>query len=93
MKKGIKKKKGVIDKKVTILLRCLLLFLICWFIIYFAVDILDWQTLAKIENTKIDSIKKILRLTFVFVTICFSVWLINLKNKNSSENQRGTKNE
>ena len=70
MKKGIKKKKGVIDKKVTILLRCLLLFLICWF-----------------------SIKKILRLTFVFVTICFSVWLINLKNKNSSENQRGTKNE
>ena len=53
MKKGIKKKKGVIDKKVTILLRCLLLFLICWFIIYFAVDILDWQTLAKIENTKI----------------------------------------
>ena len=93
MKKGIKKKKGVIDKKVTILLRCLLLFLICWFIIYLAVDILDWQALAKIENTKIESIKKILRLTFVFVTICFSVWLINLKNKNSSEKQKGTKNE
>lgn len=92
MKKEIKKKKGLIDKKVTILLRCLLLFLICWFIIYFAVDILDWKTF-KIENTKIESIKKILRLTFVFVTICFSIWLINLKNKNSSENQKGTKNE
>ncbi len=130
MKKEIKKKKGLIDKRVTILFRCMLIFLICWFIIFFAVDTLEWQTLAKIDNTnnqsenqteetsqgnyfeenntipkeeltetrekdreKNESIKKILRLTFVFVTMGFGIWLINLKNKNSSENQKGTKNE
>lgn len=130
MKKEIKKKKGLIDKRVTIFFRCMLIFLICWFIIFFAVDTLEWQTLAKIDNTnnqsenqteetsqgnyfeenntipkeeltetrekdreKNESIKKILRLTFVFVTMGFGIWLINLKNKNSSENQKGTKNE
>lgn len=129
MKKEIKKKKGLIDKRVTILFRCMLIFLICWFIIFFAVDTLEWQTLAKIDNTnnqsenqteetsqgnyfeenntipkeeltetrekdreKNESIKKILRLTFVFVTMGFGIWLINLKNKNSSENQREKKN-